>query len=114
MAGGGGSDYRSTLGGISGRGQSGPSCSTLIFEAGVMSPDPDVVAQVELGTVCDIVLQGTPPQLAVYVRSSGAVLGAITDHWADLTSCIGAGYAYEAVIVALSPVRVRVQPATQV
>lgn len=115
MAGGGGSDYRSALGGVSGRGDDGPACSTLTFETVVMSPDPQVVTQVALETECEIILEGnpildgTPRRMAVYVRATGALLGGITDRWSDMTRCIDANFFYEAVIVALNPVRVRVQ-----
>lgn len=111
MAGGGGSDYRSSLGGISGRYNDGPSCSTLTFETTAMSPDPQVVAQVAPDTMCEILMEGSPRQLVLYVRQTGAVLGALTDRWDDMTRCINAGFFYEAVIISLRPVvRVRVQP----
>ncbi|WP_162938616.1 hypothetical protein [Mycobacterium kyogaense] len=111
MAGSGGSDYRNSLGGVSGRNDDGPSCSTLTFETTVMSPDPQVVAQVAVDTMCEIIMEGNPRRLVVYVRETGAVLGAITDRWNDMTRCISEGFFYEAVIISLYPVvRVRVQP----
>ncbi|WP_157836137.1 hypothetical protein [Mycobacteroides abscessus] len=76
----------------------------------MMSPDPEVVAQVSLDTMCEIIMEGNPPQLAVYVRETGAVLGAITDRWKDMTRCINSDFSYEAVVISLSPLlRVRVQ-----
>ncbi|TMS50399.1 hypothetical protein [Mycobacterium sp. DBP42] len=74
------------------------------------SPDPQVVAQVAVDTLCEILMEGNPPQLKVYVRATGAVLGAITDRWDDMARCINADFSYEAVIITLRPVvRVRVQ-----
>jgi hypothetical protein len=108
MAGSGGSDYPKSLGD---RGSdSGPKCDTLSFVAPVMSPDPEVARRVRVGTISDVILEGDPRQLAVYVRASGEILGAITEHWADLTSCIDAGFAYEAEVVSVDPLRVLVRP----
>lgn len=109
MAGSGGSDYRDSLGSARGR-DSEPDCATLSFLAPLMSPDPEVAPTIEVGTVCDIVLEGTPRQLAVYTRDTGGLLGAITERWADLTRCIDAGYEYEAGVTAIDPIRLRIRP----
>lgn len=109
MGGSGGSDYRDSLGGIGDIGGA-PSCAALAFEAAVASPDPDVALQLEVGAVCEILLQGTPRQLAVYVRDTGALLGGITERWSDLTRCIDAGYSYEAEVISLNPVRLQIRP----
>ncbi|MBA0045119.1 hypothetical protein [Mycobacteroides sp. LB1] len=71
---------------------------------------PEVVLDLEIGTLCEIILEGTPKQLAVYTREKGDLLGAITERWKDLTACIDSGYAYEAEVIALGPVRVRIRP----
>ncbi|MBN7315799.1 hypothetical protein IUS99_03365 [Mycobacteroides abscessus subsp. massiliense] len=110
MGGSGGSDYRDSLGGVGRRGDDGPSCATLSFVAPVMSPVPEVVLDLEIGTLCEIILEGTPKQLAVYTRETGDLLGAITERWKDLTACIDSGHAYEAEVIALGPVRVRIRP----
>lgn len=107
MAGSGGSDYPESLARRGADG--GQSCDALSFVAPVMSPDPEVASQVRIGTICDITLEGTPRQLALYVRESGELLGAITEHWAQLTSCIDSGYVYEAEVVSLDPIRVLVR-----
>lgn len=109
MGGSGGSDYRDSLGGTGARGSDGPSCATLAFEAAVMSPDPQVVEQIEIGTMCEILLEGTPRQIVVFVRSTGARLGAIMDRWDDLTGCIDSGFAYEAEVISIVPVRVQIR-----
>lgn len=109
MGGSGGSDYDIDY--ISGHGgAAGPSCATLVFDAYVASPDPAVAAAVGIGDTCDVLIDGAPPQVRLYVRTSSALLGALTEHWADLTRCIANGYAYEAIVIAVTPaVRVRVQ-----
>jgi hypothetical protein len=108
LAGSGGSDYPESL---ARRGSDGgQSCDALSFVAPLMSPDPGVALRVQIGTICDVSLEGTPRQLAVYVRAAGELLGAITEHWAQLTSCIDSGYAYEAEVISLDPIRVLVRP----
>ncbi|MDO2969867.1 hypothetical protein [Mycobacteroides abscessus] len=110
MGGTGGSEYRDSLGGAGAVGD-GSSCDALIFESVVMSPDPEVVRQLALGTLCEIIVEGWPRQIAVYVRASGARLGAITDRWFELTNCVDTGYTYEAVVISTTvPVRVRIRP----
>lgn len=115
MSGGGGSGSHGGGGAGGGMfddsgGGGGVNCSTLAFEAVVMSPNPAVVAAIAVGSMCEVLLVGTPRQLAVIVRDSGEVLGAITERWADLTACIDGGYAYEAEVLSLRPVRVRITP----
>lgn len=110
---GGSDDTARPIGGGDGPayGAGGTECGTLIFEAPVMSPDPAVAHIVTIGTVCEVLLTGSPPQLRLYLRLQGPLLGAITEHWADVTGCIGTGFAYEAAIIQVSPViRVRVRP----
>lgn len=89
----------------------GPSCSLLAFDAPVSSPYPWIVATLAVGTVCEVLLEGVPAQLRVYVRESGELVGAITERWAELSGCIADGYRYEAQVTALRPaVRVHIQP----
>lgn len=107
MAGSGGSDYPKSLGDRSS--DSGPKCDTLSFIAPVMSPDPAVARRIQVGAICDVILEGNPRQLAIYVRATGELLGAITEHWADMTSCIDAGFVYEAEVVSVDPLRVLVR-----
>jgi len=91
-------------------GDSGPSCATLAFEAAVATPDPAVVAVTSIGDRFEVVVGGQPPQVML-LSKVGHQLGALTDHWFDLTRCIAEGYAYEAEVIALTPVlRVRVDP----
>jgi hypothetical protein len=89
----------------------GPSCSLLAFDAPVSSPDPTIVAALAVGAVCEVLLEGVPPQLRVYVRESGELVGAVTERWAELAGCIADGYRYEAQVTALLPaVRIHIQP----
>ena len=91
-------------------GGSGPSCATLDLDATVATPDPAVVAVTSVGDRYDVVVAGRPPQVML-LSKLGRQLGALTDHWAELTRCIADGYAYEAEVIALAPVlRVRVYP----
>ncbi|WP_158375170.1 hypothetical protein [Cellulosimicrobium cellulans] len=111
MGGSGGSTYSDYVG--RGGQASGASCALLGFEAAVNSPDPDVVRVLTVGTLCEILLEGAPAQLRVYLRQSGALLGAITERWPELSGCIADGFRYEAEVITLFPaVRVRVQPRT--
>lgn len=120
MGGGGGSDYNYGPTGTSGDADTGGSggarldvvCEALTFDAPVVSPDPAVADTLTVGDVCEVVLEGFPPQLRLYLRREGTVLGAIIERWSDLTSCINAGFSFEAVVIHVAPViRVRVQPA---
>ena len=109
MGGSGGSQYDGDF--IGGSGGGGPSCSTLTFEAPVASPDPAVVAQLSVGDTCDVVISGFPAQVRLLLRPTGAQLGALTEHLADLTKCISEGYEYIADVIAIAPVvRLRVRP----
>lgn len=109
MGGSGGSTYSDYVG--RGGQAAGPSCSLLAFEAPVNSPDPAVVAKVTVGTMCEVLLEGAPAQLRVYVRDTGDLLGAITERWPELSGCIADNFRYEAEVVTVFPaVRVRVRP----
>jgi hypothetical protein len=91
-------------------GDGGAACATLAFEATVATPDPAVVGVTAVGDLCDVVVAGRPPQVMLLLKV-GYQLGALTDHWADLTRCIADGYEYEAEVIALTPVvRVHVYP----
>lgn len=85
-------------------------CGSLEFQAALMSPIPTVASTVAIGTDCEILLEGTPPQLVVYVRRSGEQLGAITERMMILMRCIGAGFAYEAEVITTAPIRLYVRP----
>ena len=91
-------------------GGAGPSCATLAFDSAVASPDPAVVAVTSIGDRYEVVVGGQPPQVML-LSKVGHQLGALIDHWADLTRCIADGYSYEAEVMTLTPVvRVRVYP----
>jgi hypothetical protein len=111
MAGSGGSEYHDSLGSAASA-RSGGDCATLTFEAVVMSADPAVVRRLEVGSMCEILLEGEPRQLRVYVRDTGQLLGAITERWNDLTGCIDSGFTYEAIVLSTNPTRIRVRPRT--
>lgn len=86
-------------------------CESLTFEAPVVSPDPTVASSLIVGTVCEVLLKGHPPQLRLYLRREGTLLGAIIERWSDLTSCINAGFSFEAEVLQVTPtIRVRVRP----
>ena len=85
-------------------------CGSLEFHAPLMSPLPAVASAVAIGTDCEILLEGTPPQLVVYVRRSGEQLGAITERMMILMRCIGMGFAYEAEVITSAPIRLYVRP----
>lgn len=87
----------------------GASCRSLEFEAYVASPDAAVVATVQIDDVLDIAIVGDPRQIAL-LTASGEQVGALTEHWGDLTKCTDQGFEYQATVIGLSPaVRVRVQ-----
>jgi len=110
MGGGGGSTYSGGGGGGQGPAVGGPGsgvdCIAVRFEAPVLSPDPVVIRAIGIGAICDLVAEGTPRQLRLHVRGSGAVLGAITERWQTLMGCIEQGVRYEASVTSLSPPRV--------
>ncbi|MBB2924117.1 hypothetical protein [Cellulomonas cellasea] len=109
MGGSGGSTYSDHIG--RGGQAAGPSCALLTFDVPVSSPIATVVAALTVGTICEVLLEGAPAQLRVYVRGSGDLLGAIGERWQELTGCIADGYRYEAEVIALFPaVRVRIRP----
>jgi len=108
MGGSGGSTYSDYVG--RGTQATGPSCALLTFDVPVSSPVATAVATLTIGTICEVLLEGTPAQLRVYVRDSGDLLGAIGERWQELTGCIADGFRYEAEVIALFPaVRVRVR-----
>lgn len=119
MGGGGGSnfDYRpnSTIDDVGAEGtddaRPGLDCESLTFEAPVMSPSPTTVWSLTVGTMCEVLLRGSPPQLRLHLRREGTLLGAITERWQDLTRCINAGFSFEAEVIQVTPVfRVCVRP----
>ncbi len=114
MGGGGGSTYSGGGGGgqgpaVGGSG-SGVDCMAVRFEAPVVSPDPAVTRAVAVGTICDVVREGTPPRLRLRVQATGAVLGAVTERWQTLVGCIAQGVRYEASVTQVSPPRVLIYP----
>lgn len=85
-------------------------CASLEFSAPLLSPIPAVISTVSVGTVCEVILEGSPSQLVLYVRSSGEQLGAIIERMMILLRCIDRGFAYEAEVITTEPIRVRVRP----
>lgn len=98
------------FGGPGGR-SGGVDCSQISFTTTLGSPDPAVVATVNTGEVCDVVLVKHPtPRIVVMTRPNGDVLGAITNNWEDLVGCLDKGVQFIAEIVSTgSPVRVFVR-----
>lgn len=111
-SGGGGGGGTGASGGHGGSGTPETDCSRLIFEASIASPNPAVVATLAVGDICDVALLSTPTRIAVLTRPAGEVLGAITEQWHALVSCIGQGATFEAEVLQVMPyVRVQVRPA---
>jgi hypothetical protein len=101
-------------GGPSGGSSSGGAvdCSRLIFETTVGSPDPAVLAELTLGSVCDVVLMQNPTQIVVMAPVTGHVLGAIVNRWEELLGCLEKGVRFVAEIRSVhSPVTILVRPA---
>ena len=116
MGGSGSGTNHSSGGGASSGGGTGGSghginCHQLIFDTSVSSPDPSVLAMLDVGNVCDLILLSSPPRIAVLTRPGGAVLGAIANRWEDLVGCLGQGIPFEAEILSVtSPVQVLIRP----
>jgi hypothetical protein len=86
-------------------------CTQVSFETSVGSPDPAVLAGIDVGDICDVVLLGDPTRIAALTRPHGDVLGAIVTRWEDLVGCMARGFQFEAVVLSVSsPVRVLVRP----
>lgn len=93
-------------------GSDGLDCLRLTFTCTLTSVDPVVLAATSVGDICEVVLDGSPPGQTIRVLAvDDEVLGAIVDHWAELSRCISAGVAYVAEVrTVTSPVRVTVRP----
>lgn len=108
MSGGGGDR------GPSGGGDSGVDCRDLRFEATISSPQPTVVANLQVDEVLTVGIeqQATNRMIAVR-RSNGDLVGSLTDHLRELIRCIQEGVNYEATVISIQggAVRVRVQAA---
>lgn len=110
MGGSGGSDT-----GASGRsfftpGGGEADCGSFEFDAPLMSPVPAVASVIAVGTDCEILMEGVPRQLVVYVRRTGEQLGAITEQMMFLLRCINRGFQYEAQVITTAPIRLHVRP----
>lgn len=101
---------RGGSGGGPGGGTGGVDCSQISFATVLGSPDPAVVATVNMGDVCDVVLVKHPmSRILVTTRPNGEILGAVTSNWEDLVGCLDKGVEFVAeVLSAGSPVRVLV------
>lgn len=107
----GGSGPGGGFGGGPGGGSGDVDCSQVRFTTTLGSPDPAVVATVNMGELCDVFLLQNPTRILVMTRPNGAVLGAITDRWEDLVRCIGKGTQFVAeVFSTTSPVKVMIRP----
>lgn len=98
-------------GGFGGPGGGGLDCSRISFETTLGSPNPEVVATINVGDICDVALLSSPTaRLVVTTRPTGEVLGAITSNWEALIECLARDARFVAdVLTANSPVRVRVR-----
>lgn len=99
-------------GGDGGGGGAADPCD-IVQTAALNSPQPAVVATLNVGDVLNVVLGGTASRPVLEVRAaSGAIAGSLTHRGhVAIIDCITAGHQYEAVVVQKSGgiVTVRVQ-----
>jgi hypothetical protein len=73
----------------------------LSFQATLNSPQAAVLAQLQIGSVLNVVLD--PSGSSIEVRFNGQLAGAVTGtKVAQLINCINSGFSYRAVVVTLS------------
>lgn len=87
-------------------------CSRLSFQATLNSPQAAVLAQIQVGSVLDVVLAASGSSVEVTFNSqpAGAVTGTKV---AQLVNCINSGFEFRAVVVALNGGQcvLRIEPA---
>lgn len=110
MGGSGGNDTVSSGGSFFTPGGGEAECGSFEFDAPLMSPIPAVASVTLVGTDCEILMEGAPPQLVVYIRRTGEQLGAITEQMMFLLRCIDRGFQYEAQVTMTAPIRLHVRP----
>ncbi len=78
------------------------SCEKIAFRANVNSPQPAVLASLQVGHVLNVRLQ-ISPATAVIVEHAGAAVGALTGAAVnELVNCLQNGYTYTASVVSIT------------
>lgn len=96
-------------GGGGGGGEYNAPCEKLRFEAQLTSPQPAVVATLQVGDVLDVVTVTMKGQIIVQVLKSGQVSGGLAGPDATrLRNCLDQGYQYKATVRAINGGQVRV------
>ena len=96
-----------------GGGASAGSQCHIVERTKVNSPDPTVRATLRSGDVLSLEYDPGPPKRLLVRTSSGAILGSITSpSMPQLIQCIGAGFAYDVVVLSIlgGLIEVQVQP----
>lgn len=91
----------------------GIACAFLRFDAQVASPNPVVVATLNVGDVLDVTLTAGAVVAAVQVMHNGQLVGGLLANMIPrLRECILAGTTYQATVTVLNggQVRVLVEP----
>lgn len=105
MSGGGGGGGR----GGGGSGDDPPSCATLKFEAQLTSPQPAVVATLQIKEVLDIEVANVGGQVVVRVLKAGQPAGGLAGPDATrLRNCIEQDYEFKAHVKSINGGQVRV------
>lgn len=75
-------------------------CASLTFQAAINSPQPNVVAQLSVGSILDVSIGSTGQ--TVTVEFQGKQAGVLTGmQVAQLVNCIRSGFQYQADVVQL-------------
>lgn len=89
------------------------SCELLTIETQLSSPKPDVVAELEVGSVLQVELEQQGPTTVVVLKHTGNIAGGIASpRMPRLRECIQSGTRYMATVVSIvsDVVRVRITP----
>ena len=96
-----------------GGGSGGSDQCNIVERTNINSPDRTVKATLRTNDVLEVEYVAGPPKKLLVKTASGATLGSITSaSMAQIIQCILAGYAYEAIVLAISGglIEVQVQP----
>lgn len=88
-------------------------CERLQFETDVRSPNPAVIAQIQVGDVLDVQLRKGPPDTVVLIFQGQDVGGIVSPKAARLRECLAGGTRYTATVIAkrgANVVAVRITP----
>lgn len=88
-------------------------CDRLQFETDIRSPNPAMIAQIQLGDVLDVQLRQGPPNTVVLVFRGQDVGGIVSPKATRLRECLASGTSYNATVIAkrsANVVSVRIAP----